>query len=190
MDRLVKNAVVLSLLVLTPVLIAQAPRPRGVYTKVEISKIILAQQQANPAIMPAQLDAYFINLYQDLLSKPAVSGLEISVHWGQVNPTPPTSTNPYCWNYLDDGFNQAAAWNAQNPTQAPRTIQLLMDPGFNSPQWMLDQIPNCDGLFQSPVQTRQARAERQPSWVTRKAAIAPSFRCRGIRSTRAPGAHS
>jgi hypothetical protein len=52
------------------------------------------EQQANPAITPAQLDAYFNNLYQDLLSNPAISGLEISVHWGQVNPNPPTSTNP------------------------------------------------------------------------------------------------
>ena len=26
-------------------------------------------------------------------------------------------------------------------------------PGFQSPQWVLDQIPSCDGLFQSPVQT-------------------------------------
>ena len=69
------------------------------------------------------------------------------------SPNPPAAANPYAWNIVDDAFNQAAAWDAQNPAQAPKTIQIIATPGFNSPAWMLAQIPSCDGLFQSPVQT-------------------------------------
>ena len=43
-------------------------------------------------------------------------------------------------------------WNTKNPSQAPKTIQLIVDAGFDSPQWLLDQIPSCDGLFKSPPQ--------------------------------------
>jgi hypothetical protein len=35
----------------------------------------------------------------------------------------------------------------------PKTIQLIVTPGFQTPQWLLSQIPSCDGLFQSPSQT-------------------------------------
>ena len=41
---------------------------------------------------------------------------------------------------------------AENPTQAPKTIQLVPLPGFQTPKWLLDRIPSCDALFQSPVQ--------------------------------------
>ena len=44
------------------------------------------------------------------------------------------------WNYVDDAFAQAAS--------AKKTIQLIVSAGFNSPSWVLDQIPSCDGLFQ------------------------------------------
>jgi len=142
------------LLALAPALVAQPPRvPRGIYTVVDTQKLIDQQQQANPSITTAQLDAYFNSLYQDLLSNPAVAGLALQVHWDWLNPNPPTTANPYAWNIVDDAFNQVAAWDAQNPTLAPKTIQLIATPGFNSPAWMLAQIPPCDGLFQSPVQT-------------------------------------
>jgi uncharacterized protein (TIGR03437 family) len=142
------------LLALAPGLVAQTPRiARGIYAVVETELFIEQQQQANPSITTAQLDAYFNSLYQDLLSNPAVSGLALQVHWDWLNPNPPAAANPYAWNIVDDAFNQAAAWDAQNPAQAPKTIQIIATPGFNSPAWMLAQIPSCDGLFQSPVQT-------------------------------------
>jgi uncharacterized protein (TIGR03437 family) len=115
--------------------------------------MINMQQQANPSITTAQLDVYFNSLYQALLSNPAVAGLTLQIRWDDVNPNPPTASNPYLWNIVDDAFNQAAAWDAQNPGQTPKTIQIIATPGFNSPAWLLAQIPPCDGLFQSPVQT-------------------------------------
>ena len=75
------------------------------------------------------------------------------MHWDTVNPNPPGVANAYFWNYVDDAFSQTAAWNTQNPAQAPKTIQLIVMPGFQTPQWMLNQIPSCDGLFQTPVVT-------------------------------------
>ena len=148
-----RHALALSFLVLAPALVAQpAPRrPRGIYAKVNTASEISQQQKANPAITPAQLNAYFNNLYQDLLGNPAISGLVLQVHWDTVNPNPPAAANPYDWSYVDDAFNQASAWNVQNPAKAPKTIQLIVTPGFQSPQWVLDQIPTCDGLFDFPV---------------------------------------
>ena len=144
----------LVVLMLAPALVAQTPRrPRGIYALVDTQKLIDQLQQTNPSITTAQLDVYFNGLYQDLLSNPAVSGLTLQVHWDWLNPNPPGAANPYLWNIVDDAFNQAAAWDAQNPGQTPKTIQIIATPGFNSPPWMLDQIPSCDGLFQSPVQT-------------------------------------
>jgi uncharacterized protein (TIGR03437 family) len=142
------------LLPLAPGLVAQTPRiPRGIYAVVDTGGLINMQQQANPSITTAQLDVYFNSLYQALLSNPAVAGLTLQVRWDTVNPNPPTAANPYLWNIVDDAFNQATAWDAQNPGQTPKTIQIIATPGFNSPAWLLAQIPSCEGLFQSPVQT-------------------------------------
>ena len=157
---------------------------------VNIEENVNQQKKANPSIAPVELNAYFDNLFQDLLNNPAISGLTLQVHWDTLNPNPPTATNPYDWSYVDDAFNQASAWNVQNPAKLPKTIQLIVTPGFQTPQWVLDQIPTCDGLFQSPRQTPPARAERRPSWVTTKGATARSFHCRGTPFIRAPGKHS
>ena len=153
MRRSVKHILVASFLALAPGLVAQTPRvPRGIYAIVNTEDLI-NQMPQTPPITTAQLDAYFNSLYEALLSNPAVSGLTLQVHWDRLNPNPPTSANAYAWNLVDDAFNQVAAWNAQNPALAPKTIQIIATPGFNSPAWMLAQIPSCDGLFQSPVQT-------------------------------------
>ncbi len=130
-----------------PTLAAQAnPRkPVGIYALVRIDEYVIQQQRANPTITPVQLDAQFDSLYQSLLSNPAISGLALQVQWNTLNPNPLSSLQPYNWSYIDDAFAQAAS--------AKKTIQLIVTPGFSSPQWLLDQIPSCDGLFQTPVQT-------------------------------------
>ena len=144
----VRHALVLSFLVLAPALVAQvggsvgnqqpippAPRrPRGIYAVVNIAENINQQQKANPSITPAQLNAYFNHLYQDLLANPAISGLTLQVHWDTLNPNPPAAANPYDWSSVDDAFDQASAWSAQNPASAPKTIQLIVTPGFQTPQ--------------------------------------------------------
>ena len=154
----VRLALVLSFLMLAPHLMAQpAPRrPQGIYAGVNVEENIKKEQAANPAVTPAELKTYFVNLYQDLLGNPAVSGLALWVNWSALNPNPPTSANAYDWTYLDDAFSQTSAWNARYAGKAPKTIQLVPLPGFQAPPWLLAQIPSCDGLFQSPVQTPPA----------------------------------
>jgi hypothetical protein len=75
------------------------------------------------------------------------------VNWSALNPNPPAASKPYDWTYLDDAFGQASAWNVRNPTKDPKTIQIVPLPGFQAPEWLLAQIPSCDGLFRSPMQT-------------------------------------
>jgi uncharacterized protein (TIGR03437 family) len=75
------------------------------------------------------------------------------VHWDTVNPNPPSAGNAYFWDYVDDAFAQSAAWDAQNPSGTPKTVQLIVTPGFQSPAWLLNQIASCDGLFQTPAVT-------------------------------------
>jgi len=112
---------------------------------VNVEDNINQQQKANPAITETQLNTYFNSLYQDLLGNPAISGLTLQVHWDTLNPNAPPGANAYDWSYVDDAFAQAA--------EAAKTIQLIVPPGFQTPQWVLSQIPSCDGLFAFPVQT-------------------------------------
>jgi uncharacterized protein (TIGR03437 family) len=141
---------IVSFVMLAATLTAQG-RPRGIYSVVDVESEIATLQGANSSITAAQLDAGFNRFYQGLLSNPAVAGLAIRPHWDTLNPNPPGTADAYYWNLVDDAFNQAAAWNAQYPAQSPKTIQLIVQPGFQSPQWLLDQIPSCDGLFQTPA---------------------------------------
>lgn len=155
MNRSVTHFLVLTLLVLTPALVAQSVprRPRGIYAVVNVEDAINEQQKANSSITTAQMDAYFNTVYQGLLANPAISGLTLQVHWDTVNPNPPGAVNAYFWNYVDDAFAQVAAWNTQNPSQTAKTIQLIVSAGFQTPQWMLNELTSCDGLFAMPVQT-------------------------------------
>ena len=73
---------------------------------------------------------------------------------GHSQPQPSIEVRqPYDWSFIDDAFNSVEAWNAANPTKIPKTIQVQMSAGFGTPKWVMDQIPSCDGLFQSPPQT-------------------------------------
>jgi len=164
----------------TPALVGQQipRRPRGIYAIVNIPENIKKEQAANPSITPSELEAYFVKLYLELLDNPAVSGLALWVNWAELNPNPPAAANPYDWSWLDDAFNQTSAWNGRNPTKAPKTIQLVPLPGFQTPQWVLDQIPSCDGLFRTPVVT--------PATACGKATFAGFVEGRGVRELPMP----
>ena len=127
-------------------------RPRGIYAVVDIDTAIQAQQNAKPSITPADLHAYFNTLYDGLLENPAASGLLVLVGWSRLNPNPPSSSQAYDWSYLDDVFASVARQHMANPGETSKTIQIGLLSGFFTPQWVLDQIPSCDGLFQQPAQ--------------------------------------
>ena len=75
-----------------------------------------------------------------MLGNPAISGLTLQIHWDVVNPNPPTGANPYVWTYIDDAFAQISDLECSNPTQAAKTVQFIVTPGFNSPQWVLNEL--------------------------------------------------
>lgn len=141
------------IVVLSGVLAAPLPAqniPRGLYAKVDIASEI----SSHPDKTPAELGIYLIGLYQQLLGNLAVSGLAIQAHWDELNPRNPadpgvTPAEVYNWTYLKDAFDQAAMWNEDNPDARLKDIQLIISPGFESPQWLLDELPSCDGLFET-----------------------------------------
>jgi hypothetical protein len=123
-------------------------RPRGVYAVVNIEMEVAQEQTATPPLTsPAQLNAYFDNLYQQMLADPAISGIALQVHWDTLNPNPPETPNPYDWTYVDLAFYRAFVWDIQHPGATPKTIQLIVQPGFQSPAWLLSELPSCDPLF-------------------------------------------
>ncbi len=123
-------------------------RPRGIYAVVNIEQEIAKQAKATPPLTtPLQLSVYFNNLYQQILADPAISGLTLQVHWDTLNPNAPGTPNPYFWTYVDLAFFQALVWDVQHLTSTPKTIQLILQPGFQSPQWLLDELQSCNPLF-------------------------------------------
>lgn len=159
-----RNAFTLGFLVLAPCVAwqifdsgaiqAQSPptprRPLGIYAKVNISDEISARKKAGQSTDPKSLDAYFDAIYGAMLGNQAISGLLIQAHWDTLNPNPPGTNTSYDWRYVDKAFAEVKTWNGQHPGSLPMTIQLVVTPGFQSPKWVLDQLPSCDGLFQTP----------------------------------------
>jgi hypothetical protein len=132
-----------------------ASHSAGVFAKVDIEVAIQSVSNAyaddHQGRQPttAQLHALLRQLYQSLRTNQAVSGLTAGIHWDHIQLSDPSedacntvgNTLSGCdWSYLDDVFDVA--------TIAPSVpVQVLITPGFDSPQWLLTKIPSCDGLF-------------------------------------------
>ncbi len=113
-------------------------QPLGVYAHVDVGDAIGSYPgTASPSL--TQLHSYLRSLYASLLADPAISGITLGAHWDQTQPSSGNSPSSYDWSYLDDAF---AAANA-----AQKTVQLILTPGFDSPPWLLAEIPSCDPLF-------------------------------------------
>lgn len=94
-------------------------------------------------------DALISNNIAAALANPAVSGILAAMQWSDLNPTSSTNslfgTND--WRTLDDLFNDLEQWNADNPTNTPKTIQLTISAGFHSPPWVFNNLMSCDAMF-------------------------------------------
>lgn len=150
------------------------PKPLGVYAHVDIE---YAMQGCKPKCGPDQQLAYLSGLYTDLLGNAAISGLAVGIHWDMIQWSSPRcsvyhtcvpGTDPYgnSWIFLEGVFAAVAAANAK-ATGAPKSVQLIITPGVDSPTWLLrpstdwwcpilDPPPcagfpgpvlSCDGLF-------------------------------------------
>ncbi len=143
--------------------------PQGVYaTFIMAAAITSAQNAAYPGTPPAYpnpaADTVLVTYFTTLLNDPAISGLAPQVPWDLLNPNDPgvDLAAAYTWNPLDDLFTAVNRWNSANPTLAPKTIQLIVSPGYNSPGWVFSNIDSsvcgsntnctgsCDGLFMKP----------------------------------------
>ena len=113
---------------------AAARGPLGVYAKVDVQSAINGYN--GPA---SQLHSYLQSLYATLLADPAISGLTIGADWAKLQPSAGTASSSFNWTDLDDAFDAATA--------AHKPVQLILTPGFNSPQWLLNELPSCDPLF-------------------------------------------
>ena len=121
-------------------------RPLGVYVKVDIEDAI-ADYNALAEPKPP-LHTYLRNVYASLLADKAISGITLGAHWSNIQPSDPLcifshsclgGPDGYDWSYLDDAFEDAI-W-------AHKSVQLIITPGFDSPQWLLNKLSSCDGLF-------------------------------------------
>jgi hypothetical protein len=114
--------------------------PSGIYAYVVVESFM-----ARPADQsPGNVDAYLSGLYASLLANPAIAGLDMRIHWATLNPNDPAaSATPYAWDALDLAFAAVAAWNTAH-AQSPKTIQLNIVPGFESPSWIFDSMTSCD----------------------------------------------
>jgi len=120
---------------------AQHAAPQGVYAKIYIEDAI-DSYKGNPA----NLHGHLQKLYKDLLKNPAISGISVGFHWDLVslskkNPSvlgPVHVFGGYDWSWLEDVFQSVGSG---------QTVQLLITPGFDTPQWVLDELQPCDPFF-------------------------------------------
>jgi hypothetical protein len=124
--------------------------PKGIYVIVMMPYLI-TQAQSAATSLGVTSDAALTNYFTLLLNNPAVSGLLLTAPLRTLNPNDPTPTSsPYSWNSIDDAFTAIDNWNGSNPTLPPKTLQLVVNPGFNSPNWIFNHLDSCDGLFLNP----------------------------------------
>jgi hypothetical protein len=157
-----KQALVITYLMLVPALQAAtarsvggpggAPPPRvpaGIYAVVRVEEV-LKHGYGNVSAPTSGVNSYFTTFYNLLLSNQAVSGLTLQVQWDTLNPNPPGDAKAYFWDYVQDAFDGVDDWNTGHPANR-KTIQLIVTPGFNSPQWVLDEFYSCDPIFENVV---------------------------------------
>jgi hypothetical protein len=152
--------------------------PAGIYANVQLHPLIAQARMACESLPPPPsgririclnpyLGQFLTNYFGYLLENPAVSGLLIEAQWQDLqpndpgpNPSAPSNPDSTVFNYLDAAFNAITVWNKEHSTN-PKTLQLELTPGFNSPTWLFDEIDtaaggsgmgSCDGLFYSPPQ--------------------------------------
>jgi hypothetical protein len=141
--------------------------PTGIYAHVLLKTVLPdAHHQAKmdcSGCSNPNVDQFLKNYFGNLLSNPAISGIQLEVKWNDLQPldagNDPLNPNKdsFDFSYLDDAFNAIIEWNNNNPSQPPKTLMLVAIPGFHSPLnsntlgtgvvWLLSHLNSCDGLF-------------------------------------------
>jgi hypothetical protein len=111
-----------------------------------------------------EVDNGLPNYFGYLLENVAVSGIALLVKWSDLSPMDPGDdfNNPapsgsLRFDYIEAALKAIEAWNSQRHfLQEPRTLQLIITPGFHSPDWLFPAMDSagtgsCDGLFTGGV---------------------------------------
>jgi hypothetical protein len=114
---------------------APARQPLGIYARLAVSGS----------------DEAVTNTILNILSNPAIAGILGVFQWSDLSPTN-SATKPLIgkddWRLTDDLFNTVGYYNTNiNPGAAPKTIQLEITPGFNTPPWFFSNTYSCDPMF-------------------------------------------
>lgn len=82
--------------------------------------------------------------YTATIDNPAISGLFLYFHWATLEP----KKGQFDFSRVEEAFKIA------DPKH--KTIQFALIPGFWTPQWLLDELPSCDGWLTSGGKTGPA----------------------------------
>ena len=125
--------------------IAPPRQPLGIYAILDIDGCV---PNPNQITNTASGECISNNILA-LLGNPAISGIAAFVRWNEISLTIPTNslTGTNEWNVLDEIFGAVAQWNADHPGNIPKTIQLGLQPGFWTPQWVFNNLTPCDAMF-------------------------------------------
>src|SRR4030042_5206760 len=99
--------------------VAQSVQPRGIYAVIAIDNY-------------GVYDTTYIN---QIIANPAICGLTIREQWRNIEP----SEGNFDFSRIDDAVARTTLLN--------KTIQLIIVPGFYSPDWVLSQIDSCEGYL-------------------------------------------
>jgi len=159
---------------------AELREPQGIYATFLLGDLASAAYAAAydgqtdvpdypyPALREKPTNDVIVRYLRKVLDDPNVAGLAPGIGWKLLNPNNPSDpaweSEAYSWEPLDDVFTAVDDWNSHHPKKTPKTIQLIVSPGFNSPSWVFgdidraalactflrDGLPcaaDCDGLF-------------------------------------------
>lgn len=101
--------------------IAQTTEPRGIY-----------------AVIAADEYSYDTNVVNQVLANSSVCGITIRQRWRDVEQT----EGNYDFSKINDVISRASALN--------KTVQLIIVPGFYTPDWVLSQIDSCEDDLITP----------------------------------------
>ncbi len=105
-------------------------KPAGIYAVVAVNE-------------PQDYDAAGV---RQLLGNNATSGIALRERWKNLEP----AEGGYDFSRIDDAVASASA--------AGKTVQLILVPGFFSPEWVLDSIQSCDGYLDRSAEYDQSQS--------------------------------
>src|SRR3989344_4009047 len=73
-----------------------------------------------------------------ILANPSTAGIALRLQWEELQPT----ADSYRLETIQKVIDQAKEKN--------KTVQLILVPGFFTPQWVLDLLPSCDPFVDKP----------------------------------------